>query len=38
LGKYYIINTYNNMYTLIYISKRSLTRNSVFFSKQGFAI
>lgn len=34
LGKYYIINTYNNMYTLIYISKRSLTRNSVSFQNK----
>lgn len=34
LGKYYIINTYDNMYTLIYISKGSLTRNSISFQNK----
>lgn len=37
LGKYYIINTYNNMYTLIYISE-ALQGIFRFFSKRGFAI
>jgi hypothetical protein len=34
LGKYYIINTYNNMYTLIYIPKRSLIKKSTSFQKK----
>lgn len=29
VGKYYIINTYSNTYTLTCIPKRSLTRNPV---------
>lgn len=33
LGKYYIINTYNNMYTLIYIPNRSLRRNFISLQK-----
>lgn len=37
LGKYYIINTYSNMYILIYIPKRSLTRNPAL-SKEGFTM
>lgn len=33
LGKYYIINTCDHMYTLIYTPKRSLTRNPLSFPK-----